>query len=240
MAAELTQVKDNLSQSLGQLAEFAGFNRTLGQIYGLLYLNSSPLSLGEIAEQLGVSKGNVSLNTRLMERWGLIKRFNRQADRRDYYEVEIDFWKIIQGILHGRERKRINDIGILLNKSLKDVGKLKGSEQYKDAQFYQERLQHMLEFYELFDQLFSAVLALDDFGSNNAISLSVETKKEQTAEAGVNLRQQPDYDPLRPDTFGVPMGADLGDSTVKIKRAESGDYAGPELFDGLWSVLWPK
>lgn len=77
MTTELSIVRDNLSQSLGQLAEFAGFNRTLGQIYGLLYLHSYALSLSEIAKNLGVSKGNVSLNTRLMERWGLIRRVTR-------------------------------------------------------------------------------------------------------------------------------------------------------------------
>ena len=177
MAAELTQVRENLSQSLGQLAEFAGFNRTLGQIYGLLYLNSGAMSLGEIAEKLGVSKGSVSLNTRLMERWGLIKVVNRPSDRRDYYEVEIDFWKVIQGILQGRERKKITEIGTLLTKSLKDVEKVKGPENEKDAQFYQQRLSHMLEFYELFDQLFTAFLALDDFRANGSIELNSDKTK---------------------------------------------------------------
>jgi DNA-binding transcriptional regulator GbsR (MarR family) len=209
MATELTKVRENLSQSLGQLAEFAGFNRTLGQIYALLYLNSSALSLGEIAEELGVSKGNVSLNTRLMERWGLIKQVNRAADRRDYYEVEIDFWKVIQGILQGRERKKINDIGNLLAKSLKDVEKMKGSEADKDAQFYRERLQHMLEFYELFDQLFSALLALDDFASNSSLQPDPdrEKKKELIDEEGFNLYQQRDYDPFYSDAFYIPVAA---------------------------------
>jgi hypothetical protein len=86
--------------------------------------------------------------------------------------VEIDFWKVIQGILQGRERKKITDVGNLLAKSLKDVEKLNGGDVDKDAQFYRERLQHMLEFYELFDQLFSAFLALDDFKSNSSIQLN--------------------------------------------------------------------
>src|SRR5208283_938090 len=142
MISELKQVRDNLNQSLGQLAEFAGFNRSLGQIYGLLYLNPDNLSLSEIAETLGVSKGNVSLNTRLMEQWGLLRQFNRAADRRDYYEVETDFWKVIRGILQNRERKKITDIGIVLRKSLRDLEKLRSAD--RDAQFYQERLRHML------------------------------------------------------------------------------------------------
>jgi DNA-binding transcriptional regulator GbsR (MarR family) len=209
MATELTKVRENLSQSLGQLAEFAGFNRSLGQIYGLLYLNSKALSLGEIAEELGVSKGNVSLNTRVMERWGLIKLFNRAADRRDYYEVEIDFWKVIQGILQGRERKKLDDIGSLLTKSLKDLEKLKSSNEEKDAKFYHERLQHMLEFYELFDQLFSALLALDDFQANSSLQPDPDREKKQELidEEGANLHQQRDYDPFYSDAFYIPVAA---------------------------------
>ena len=196
MTGDLKQVRDNLSQSLGQLAEFAGFNRTLGQIYGVLYLHSNALSLSEIADYLGVSKGNVSLNTRLMEQWGMIRCFNLPADKRDYYEVEIDFWKVIRGILQSRERKKINDIGALLRKSLQAVENLKSSDQ--DAQFYQERLRHMLEFYELFDRLFSAFLALDDFRVNSSL---------QPDEAGFNLYQPRDYDPFYSDEFDIPAAA---------------------------------
>ncbi|MFY9812923.1 MAG: MarR family transcriptional regulator [Dehalococcoidales bacterium] len=196
MISELKQVRDNLNQSLGQLAEFAGFNRSLGQIYGLLYLNPDNLSLSEIAETLGVSKGNVSLNTRLMEQWGLLRQFNRAADRRDYYEVETDFWKVIRGILQNRERKKITDIGIVLRKSLRDVEKLRSAD--RDAQFYQERLRHMLEFFELFEQLFSAFLALDDFRVNNSL---------QPEETGLVPPQQVDYDVFYLDTYDIPAAA---------------------------------
>lgn len=196
MISELKQVRDNLNQSLGQLAEFAGFNRSLGQIYGLLYLNPDNLSLSEIAETLGVSKGNVSLNTRLMEQLGLLRQFNRAADRRDYYEVETDFWKVIRGILQNRERKKITDIGIVLRKSLRDVEKLRSAD--RDAQFYQERLRHMLEFFELFEQLFSAFLALDDFRVNNSL---------QPEETGLVPPQQVDYDVFYLDTYDIPAAA---------------------------------
>jgi len=196
MISELKQVRDNLNQSLGQLAEFAGFNRSLGQIYGLLYLNPDNLALSEIAETLGVSKGNVSLNTRLMEQLGLLRQFNRAADRRDYYEVETDFWKVIRHILQSRERKKINDIGIVLRKSLRDVEKLRSAD--RDAQFYQERLRHMLEFFELFEQLFSAFLALDDFRVNNSL---------QPEETGLVPPQQVDYDVFYLDTYDIPAAA---------------------------------
>lgn len=106
--------------------------------------------------------------------------------------------------MQGRERKKITAIGTLLQNSLKDVEKLKRSGADKDAQFCQERLSHMLEFYELFDRLFSAFLSMDDFQSTSTISLDVGTKKEQTAEEDPVLHHQLDYDHFYRYEFDIP------------------------------------
>ena len=154
------QVTGNLEQSLGQLAESAGFNRLIGQIYALLYLSPTQLSLGEIAAELGASKGNVSLNTRSMERWGMIKRFNRPADRHDYYEADTDFWRVVRGILRNREKKLISDFKSSVADSLKEV-RTAGKDE--EARFCAARLKHLLDFVNTFNRLFNAYMALEKF-----------------------------------------------------------------------------
>ena len=165
------QATENLIQSLGQLAESAGFNRVIGQIYALLYLSPTQLSLGEIAEKLGASKGNVSLNATSMERWGMIKRFNRPADRRDYYEANTDFWKVIRGILRTREKNTISSFKHSVADSLKEVNK---SGKDEEAKFYQDRLKHMMDFTNTFSRLLNAYLELDRF---NLVSLTMDGRK---------------------------------------------------------------
>jgi HTH-type transcriptional regulator, glycine betaine synthesis regulator len=152
---------DSLVQALGQLAESAGFNRMIGQIYGLLYLSPARLSLGEIAEKLNASKGNASLNTTSMERWGMIKRINLPADRRDYYEADTDFWKVIRGILRNREKKLINEFKNSVAASMKEL-KAAGSVD-KEAKFYQARLKHLMDFLNTFTRMFNAYIALEKF-----------------------------------------------------------------------------
>jgi DNA-binding transcriptional regulator GbsR (MarR family) len=164
MTEAFQQATDSLVNSLGRLSETAGFNRMIGQIYALLYLSPAQLSLGEIAEKLGVSKGNVSLNTQNMERMGMIKRFNRPADRRDYYESDTDFWKVIRGILRDREKKLIGDFKNGLSSSLQDVKKSAGPD--KESKFYAERLKHMLDFLNTFSRLLNAYMALEKFRFN--------------------------------------------------------------------------
>lgn len=49
-----------------RVCQFLGIRRSTGQIYGLLYLSPKPLTLDEIAESLGISRGSVSTGTRLL------------------------------------------------------------------------------------------------------------------------------------------------------------------------------
>jgi DNA-binding transcriptional regulator GbsR (MarR family) len=154
------QITENLIEAFGRMAESAGFNRMIGQIYALLYLSPAQLSLGKIAEKLNTSKGNVSLNTTNMERWGMIKRFNRPADRHDYYEADVDFWRVIRGILHNREMKIISDFRSSIAKGFKNTKKF-GTD--KEAKFYQARFKHLLDFITTFTRLFNAYLALEKF-----------------------------------------------------------------------------
>jgi len=156
----LEHTTESLIQALGRLAENAGFNRMVGQIYALLYLSPGQLSLGEIAEKLGVSKGSVSLNTTSMERWGMIKRFNHPADRRDYYEADTDFWRVIRGIMRTREKKIMKEFRNSLAESLKEVKKYGGGE---TGQFYEERLKRMLGFTSMFIRMLNAYIALEKF-----------------------------------------------------------------------------
>ena len=60
--------------AIGRITDFWGFSRIMGRIYGLLYLSREPLSLDYISEELSVSKGNVSLNIRSLERWNMVKK----------------------------------------------------------------------------------------------------------------------------------------------------------------------
>jgi DNA-binding transcriptional regulator GbsR (MarR family) len=159
MSTDYKQIRENLIQSLGHVSEDAGFGRSFGQIYGLLYLSPTQLSLTEVAENLGVTKGNISLNVHTLERWGLIRRFNKTADRRDYYEVETDFWKIIRGILRDREKKKIGDLKKTLSDGLKEVEVKDGDE----AGFYEERLGHMIDFIDTFNRMLNAYLTLEKF-----------------------------------------------------------------------------
>ncbi|MBI4396954.1 MAG: hypothetical protein HY548_07665 [Elusimicrobia bacterium] len=83
--AESTQ--NEFAQCIGELAESFSFNRSVGQIYGLLYISPAPLSLEDIAKRLRMSKGNASINVRALESWGAVRPVWVSGSRRDHYEA---------------------------------------------------------------------------------------------------------------------------------------------------------
>ena len=102
------EIREGIMEAMGRITSFWGFSKIMGQVYGLLYLSFKPLTLDEMADSLAVSKGNVSINIRTLERWNMVKPVWVKGDRKDYYEAETDFWKIVKGVLREREKKEFD------------------------------------------------------------------------------------------------------------------------------------
>ncbi|MBN2144325.1 MAG: HTH domain-containing protein [Candidatus Aureabacteria bacterium] len=111
MNPKLLEIKDRFVEKLGFLGSLFGFNKLLGQIYGLLYLSPTPLSLDEITKQLQVSKGSISLNIRELEKWGGCKKVWVKGDRKDYYEAETQFKNILNKRLMDALKRRVSTVG---------------------------------------------------------------------------------------------------------------------------------
>jgi DNA-binding transcriptional regulator GbsR (MarR family) len=92
----------------GELAESFSFNRSVGQIYGLLYLQESPLSLEDIGARLSMSKGNASINIRLLESWGAVRSVSVVGSRKDFYEANRDIKEVALRRLREGLTKRLN------------------------------------------------------------------------------------------------------------------------------------
>src|SRR5262245_38782926 len=88
----------------GSLGDLFGFSPSTARVSALLLVSSQPLSLGEIAERLGISRGNASMCLKDLRTWGVVRLSAQSGDRRDFYEAEADLWRMFLTI--ARERKR--------------------------------------------------------------------------------------------------------------------------------------
>jgi len=91
----------------GRVCQVLGLPRSTGQIFGLLYLSTEPLSLNQMSSMLGISKGSASMGTRHLASWGSIRKVWVPGDRRDYYEVVEDLGQLIRGSYNNLIKPRI-------------------------------------------------------------------------------------------------------------------------------------
>ena len=81
-----------------------------GRIFALLYLESKPMSLDEIAAQLQQSKSNISTTIRGLIEWHLVRRVPVPGSRKDHYEATTDFWRATQEIMDRRIRWTLRQV----------------------------------------------------------------------------------------------------------------------------------
>ena len=107
---ELTVARDLAIDACGRIAEFWGFTRTMGRAFGLLYLSREPLPQGELQGDASESPVGSRLGSRRLAalgRWGVVHKVWVRGQRREHYQAETDFWKMISGVLNERERREI-------------------------------------------------------------------------------------------------------------------------------------
>ncbi len=106
MNSSVARARDAFVDRMGQFGSELGLNPAVGSIYALLYMSDRPLSLEEICQSCGMSKGNGSVNLREMERWEAVRKVPVRGDRRSFYEANLDILKIIRSQLReGLERR---------------------------------------------------------------------------------------------------------------------------------------
>jgi DNA-binding transcriptional regulator GbsR (MarR family) len=92
----------------GEMGSRWGINRTVGQIYALLYVSEAPLNAEEIAETLNFSRSNVSMGLKELDSWRLIRMNHMPNDRRDYFTTPDDIWVIVRTLIDERRKREID------------------------------------------------------------------------------------------------------------------------------------
>jgi DNA-binding transcriptional regulator GbsR (MarR family) len=123
----------------GEMGSKWGINRTVGQIYALIFISERALNADEIAEQLQFSRSNVSMGLKELQAWRLVRLRHQAGDRREYFEAPSDVWEIFRVLAEERRRREIEPTLSMLRNALLEKP---GSEAERHAQ---ERMREMHE-----------------------------------------------------------------------------------------------
>ncbi len=163
LAGDLQVVHDSMLDGLGQLADYFGFSKVMGQLYGTLLLSAEPLCLDDMMERLGISKASVSMNMRSLEHMGMVRQVwvRGGSGRRKYYEAETDFWQIFSNVVSGREMRDVEralavmeENKDILSKSMEEMTE----EEQALAKIYLERISQMQALFRFAQLIINSIL----------------------------------------------------------------------------------
>ena len=160
----LETAQESMLDGLGQLSDYFGFSKVMGQLYGALLLSVDPLSLDDQVELLDISKASVSMNLRTLEHMGMVRQVwvRGGGGRRKYYEAETDFLQIISNILAGREMRDVDRALHVMEENidrLSDAMPTMSVDDKELAELYLDRIRRMQSLFRFAQLVITSVLA---------------------------------------------------------------------------------
>ena len=120
----------------GEMGSRWGINRTVGQIYALLYVSPKALNADEIGEALAFSRSNVSMGLKELQSWNLVRLQHLPNDRREYFKAPEDVWAIFRTLAEERRKREIDPTLSMLREALMESG-VTGDDVYAQARMAQ-------------------------------------------------------------------------------------------------------
>ena len=168
---ELPPLSQSFVLHFGEMGSRWGINRTVGQIYAVLFISARPLTADEITDKLGVSRSNVSMGLKELSSWRLVRLSHQPGDRRDFYSAPEDVWAIFKTLAEERQRREVDPTLSMLRDALLETP---ASPEERHAQ---DRMREMHALIEQLTDWFAEVRKLSPSTLEKLMSLGATATK---------------------------------------------------------------
>ena len=129
--------------------------RSVAQIYGLLFTTPDPLSLDDITDQLGISRGSAFEGLRWLRDLGAVESVFLPGVRKEHFCAELQLRKLAAGFLRNQIQPHVENGADHLRrlKSTIDPGS-------PNEAFYRERLSQITGWHKFFTKALPVIKAL--------------------------------------------------------------------------------
>lgn len=179
----------------GEMGSRWGINRTVGQIYALLYVSARPLNAEEISEALAFSRSNVSMGLKELQSWNLVRLIHQPNDRREYFQAPEDVWAIFRTLADERRKREIDPTLSMLREALMERPSV------AEDIHAQERMRQMHGFIELMTDWLEDVQKMDSATLASLMKMGAKVQrfleiKERVKQVFTGKPQSDDVTPL--------------------------------------------
>lgn len=85
-----------------------GLPKSVGEIYGSLFISKEPLSLDDLVERLGISKGSGSQGLKMLRTLGAVNEVDGIEGRKVFYEADLELKSLVGGFIREEVRPHLS------------------------------------------------------------------------------------------------------------------------------------
>lgn len=105
---QLMEVELEIIGFMVNIAALLRMPRSVGEIFGLLYISNHPLSMNSIMEKLSISLGSASQGIRSLKSFDAIRSVYIPGERKEHFVAETDFRKLITRMMNDELKPKLD------------------------------------------------------------------------------------------------------------------------------------
>lgn len=142
--ADLTPLEVEGIELFINFLRLVGLPKSIGEIYGLLFVSPRALPMDELMTRLGLSLGSASQGLRVLRSLGAVKLVYEPGDRRDFYTADLELSKFATVFLQEKVVPHLERAAVRLEKMERLAAEMPEGERKATRQRI-ARLRHWVE-----------------------------------------------------------------------------------------------
>lgn len=139
----LTMIEQQVVALCADGVRVAGLPKSIGELYGLLFISRDALALDDLVAKLQISKGSASQGLKMLRTLGAIREVAGPSGdgRRTYFEADLKLKKLVGGLIREKLRPHL----VSGEERLKAIGGQVEEEQDPELRtFYEQRVRKLV------------------------------------------------------------------------------------------------
>jgi len=109
MKPALSELEKEVVDIFVRIAGVLSLPRSVGELYGILFIAPEPMCIDDLMLKLKISKGSTSQGLKILRSFGAVNPVYVAGDRRDFYAAEAELRKIVAGFVNEQIRPHLDN-----------------------------------------------------------------------------------------------------------------------------------
>ena len=136
----IAAIDDRLLNYFRDGVKVLGLPKSVGEIYCVLYFSPVPLTMLDLVNRLGISKGSASQGLKMLRTFGAVRENNLNSDRKTYFEADSALKKLVGGFIREEIRPHLKSGKKKLQALQQEAENIQDPEL---REFYNERIERL-------------------------------------------------------------------------------------------------